>query len=42
MDPQDMTIPEIIAATRQAMAETIALLREAADLIDPDSKKEAA
>ncbi len=36
---RELTIPEIIEATRQAMAETTALLRQAADLIDPDNKE---
>lgn len=36
---RELTIPEIIEATRQIMAETAAAFREAADLIDPDNKE---
>lgn len=39
MDDRELTIPEIIEATRKAMAETLAELRKAADLIDADHKE---
>lgn len=33
-NPQDMTVAEILAATREAMAETIALLKQAREQLE--------
>lgn len=36
-DPQDMTLAEILAATREAMAETIAFLKQAREQLEANS-----